>query len=102
MPKTLFKAPNNIVKEWPEIFEDMWISTMPVIYLHTLQIEFNNGRIWEFELKENISDSDSTMLSNKLKDLLSEYYTSISRIHFELDIDRLKVDFSTIQNKFFL
>ena len=48
MPKTLFKAPNNLVKEWPEIFEDMWISTMPVTYLHTLQIEFNNGRIWDF------------------------------------------------------
>ena len=96
MPKSLFKIPTNLVDEWPEIFEDMWISTMPVNYLHTLQIEFTNGRIWEINIKEQLGKVESETLSKKLLETFKEYHDSIKTVDFQLDVIRLKGDISNL------
>jgi hypothetical protein len=96
MPKSLFKVPSNLVNEWPEIFEDMWMSTMPLNYLHTLQIEFTNGRVWEINIKEQLAKVESEILSKKLLETFKEYQDSIKKINFHLDVVRLKDDISSL------
>jgi hypothetical protein len=96
MPKSLFKVPTNLVNEWPEIFEDMWMSTMPLNYLHTLQIEFTNGRVWEINIKEQLAKVESEILSKKLLETFKEYQDSIKKINFHLDVVRLKDDISSL------
>ena len=92
MPKPLFRVPENLVQEWPEIFEDMWISTMPVNYLHTLQIEFKNGRVWEINITEQLARTEAEMLSNKLLDTFKEYRDSIKKVDFKINVGKLKDD----------
>jgi hypothetical protein len=59
VPKKLFKPPKNIIKEWPEVFEDMYMNTMPVAYLNNIKLEFNNGRIWELRVPDMLAKSEA-------------------------------------------
>jgi hypothetical protein len=97
MPKSFFKVPDNLVGEWPEIFEDMWISTMPVDYLHTLQIEFTDGRVWEIDISEKMDREESKVLSERLKETFVEYRDTIKTVQFQMNINKLKkdIEFST-------
>ena len=95
MPNLFFRVPDNLVKEWPEVFEDMWMSTMPVTYLQILQIEFKNGRVWEINVTEQLKKSSPESLSTRLVETFREYRDTIKKVDFQLDIDRLKKDILT-------
>ncbi len=92
MPKKLFKPPKNIIKEWPEVFEDMYMNTMPVAYLNNIKLEFNNGRIWELRVPDMLAKSDPDEVADKLVELFQEYHEEIKKIDFEIDIEKLKKD----------
>lgn len=92
MPNPLFKPPRHLIKEWPEVFEDLYMNTMPVAYLEFIYITFNDGRIWEIDVKSQLVDSDYDSISEKLADLMFEYKQDISKIDFKIDIDKLKED----------
>lgn len=100
MSKVFFKVPNKLVREWPEVFdEDMLISTMPVAYIHKLQLEFKDGRVWEFNIRDQLQKTEASLLASKLIDTLKEYRESIRKVDFELDVDRLKGDISGLTKK---
>jgi hypothetical protein len=92
MPKPLFKPPRHLVKEWPEIFEDLYMNTMPVAYLINLRLEFNNGRIWEINVQEQLVNAEADEVADKLLNIFHEYRNDIKKIDFQMDIERLKVD----------
>jgi hypothetical protein len=92
MPKALFKPPRHLVKEWPEIFEDLYMNTMPVAYLIHLRLEFTNGRIWEINIQEQLENADATAVAEKLLNTFQEYRNDIKKIDFQMDIERLKND----------
>lgn len=92
MPKPLFKPPKHLVKEWPEVFEDLYMNTMPVAYLIQLVLEFNNGRIWEINVQEQLAASDADTVADKLLSTFQEYRNDIKKIDFQMDIERLKQD----------
>ena len=92
MPKHLFKPPKTLIDEWPEVFEDLYMNTMPVEYLHSIRLEFENGRVWEIDIQEHAHIIESQTIADKLMHMLHEYSEEIKRIDFQVDIDRLKVD----------
>ena len=92
MPKPLFKPPRHLVQEWPEIFEDLYMNTMPVAYLILLRLEFTNGRIWEINVQEQLTDAQPDEISEKLLNIFQEYRNDIKKIDFQMDIERLKND----------
>lgn len=92
MPNPLFKPPRHLVKEWPEVFEDLYMNTMPVAYLEFVYMTFNDGRIWEINVKTQLNDADYDSVAEKLADLMYEYKNEISKIDFKIDIDKLKQD----------
>ena len=92
MPKILFKPPSYLVDEWPEVFEDLYISTMPVEYLHSIRLEFKNGRIWEIAVKDQISTISVQSITEKLIKSIHEYSTEIAKVEFKIDIEKLKID----------
>lgn len=92
MPRPLFKPPKHIVREWPEVFEGLYINTMPVNYLNFLQIQFSNGRIWEININEQLSGETSDIVAERLMNIFQEYQDEISKIDFQIDIERLKKD----------
>ena len=92
MPNPLFKPPRHLVKEWPEVFEDLYMNTMPVAYLDVVHLEFANGRVWEINIKEQIVSVDLDAIATRLLDTLQEYKDEIVKIDFKVDVNRLKKD----------
>ena len=92
MPNPLFKPPRHLVKEWPEVFEDLYMNTMPVAYLDSVRLDFTDGRVWEIDVKNELTKQTSENIADVLLNTLQEYKDEIKKIDFKVDIDRLKKD----------
>jgi hypothetical protein len=92
MPNPLFRPPRHLVKEWPEVFEDLYMNTMPVAYLDTVHLEFADGRVWQINIKDQLKEVDADSIADKLLETLTEYKDEIKKIDFKVDIERLKKD----------
>lgn len=90
----MFKPPRHLVKEWPEVFEDLYMNTMPVAYLETVHLEFANGRVWQIDIKEQLKDISPDEIADRLLETLQEYKNEIKKLDFKVDIERLKRDIS--------
>ena len=101
MPKPLFRPPRHLIKEWPEVFEDLYMNTMPVAYLDFVHLEFANGRVWEINVKEELIHNDAEDIATRLLETIQEYKGEISKIDFKVDIDRLKKDIRDSTNEIF-
>jgi len=93
--KPLFKPPRHLVQEWPEIFEDLYMNTMPVAYIDFITLEFADGRVWEIDVRDQLKESDSDTVADRLLDTFQEYKEDIKKIDFKLDIEKLKKDIAT-------
>jgi hypothetical protein len=92
MPNPLFRPPRHLVKEWPEVFEDLYMNTMPVAYLDTVHLEFADGRVWQINIKDQLKEIEADSIADKLLETLTEYKDEIKKIDFKVDIERLKKD----------
>lgn len=68
------------------------MSTMPVEYLHSIRLEFKNGRIWEIDIENHMDQTHSQTVADRLVQTLHDYSNEIKTIDFQIDIDRLKRD----------
>ncbi len=92
MPNPLFRPPRHLVKEWPEVFEDLYMNTMPVAYLEFVHLEFADGRVWQIDIKAQLKEEEPDAIADKLIETLTEYKEDIRKIDFKVDIERLKKD----------
>jgi hypothetical protein len=89
------------VKEWPEVFEDLYMNTMPVAYLDSVRLDFIDGRVWEIDVKSELTKQTSESIADVLLNTLQEYKDEIKKIDFKVDISRLKNDIASETNKLF-
>ena len=101
MPNPLFKPPRHLVKEWPEVFEDLYMNTMPVAYLDLVHLEFKDGRVWEIDVKNELSKQTADGIADILLNTLQEYKDEIKKIDFKVDVIRLKNDIASETDKLF-
>ena len=92
MPNPLFKPPRHLVKEWPEVFEDLYMNTMPVAYLERIHLEFADGRVWEINIKDELLKQEADAIADTLINTLQEFKEEIKKIDFKVDIEKLKKD----------
>lgn len=85
------KLPPDVVRHWPEIFSDVEIQTIPVQYLVSIRVEFNDGKIWEIDLDRTKLTGDETV-EDSLTSFFDEYSESISNIDFRLDTQKVIKD----------
>jgi hypothetical protein len=89
------------VKEWPEVFEDLYMNTMPVAYLDSVRLDFIDGRVWEIDVKNELTKQTSENIADILLNTLQEYKDEIKKIDFKVDVSRLKNDIASETNKLF-
>jgi hypothetical protein len=92
MPNPLFKPPRHLVREWPEVFEDLYMNTMPVAYLDSVRLDFTDGRVWEIDVKHELDTQTAEGIADVLISTLQEYKDEIKKIDFKVDVERLKKD----------
>jgi hypothetical protein len=101
MPNPLFRPPRHLVKEWPEVFEDLYMNTMPVAYLDLIRLDFNDGRVWEIDIKTELEKNNPESIADILLHTLKEYKDEITKIDFKVDVIRLKNDIASETDKLF-
>lgn len=101
MPNPLFRPPRHLVKEWPEVFEDLYMNTMPVAYLDLVRLDFKDGRIWEIDIKTELEKTNPESIADILLHTLKEYKDEITKIDFKVDVTRLKNDIASETDKLF-
>jgi hypothetical protein len=92
VPDIFFKSPKDLVDEWPEVFNDLYMNTMPIEYLKILQIEFRSGMIWEVNIQDQIKTHGSKKVINLLESTLKDYKQEVKNFDFKVDVTRLKTD----------
>jgi hypothetical protein len=92
VPNPYFKPPRHLVKEWPEVFEDLYMNTMPVAYLEYVHLEFANGRVWQIDIKSQLQEQEAEVVATRLLDTMSEYQADIVKLDFKVDVEKLKKD----------
>jgi len=99
MPKNLFKPPKHLVDEWPEVFKDLYMNTMPVVYLEYVHLEFNTGMIWKVDIKEQLKELDPDTVADILYRTIQEYRDDVATLDFKVDIKKLKKDITNSTKK---
>jgi len=79
------------VSEWPEVFENLYINSLPINYIDLIRVEFLNGRKWEIDLK-NYTKEISISLENLVLETFNDYKDDIIKLEFKIDILKLKAD----------
>ena len=92
MQKQPFKFSIHIIKQWPEVFENLYMDTMPLEYLESMTLEFSNGRVWKIDVIDQIKDQNQNDIAQKILDTFEEYQNEIIKIDFRIDVDKLKKD----------
>ena len=82
------KLPPEVIRHWPEVFNDVEIQTIPIEYLVSVRVEFNDGKMWEIELDKNKSASKE-VIEDSLGNFFDEYNDHIANIDFRLDTKKV-------------
>ena len=88
------KLPPEVIKHWPEIFEDVEIKAVPIEYVHTVHVHFHDGKIWEIDMdKQSVKGSpDISAIESSLETFLAEYNDDIAHVDFRLNTSKVVQD----------
>ena len=85
---------------WQEIFDSIDMEFLPVEYINTIVIGFENGQVWDIDVKKSRSMQPIDEIEDALNALFEEYEDSIDTIDFRMDMEELKKALSKRVKKF--
>ena len=89
MPKN--RLPAEVIDYWPEVLEDVDIKAIPVKYVASVHVTFNDGKSWDIDIyREKIQGDES--LEKTLDTFFKEYNDLIRQVEFKLDTPSLVND----------
>ena len=92
--------PKDVVDLWPEIFGEVTLNVVPLIYVHTIEITFKNKKVWEIDFRKNLKSRNWDTFEEGLKEIISQYEDEIAEVDFRLDTDLIKKDITQRTKKF--
>ena len=99
MPKKKHKKlPQEVINHWPEVFEDVDIDVVPLEYLHSVRVEFTDGKMWDIAI--DTQKNDVKTIEKSLEELFAEYKEQIKNIDFKLNTNKVKNDITKRTAKF--
>lgn len=84
------KKPNHDEEYWQEIFDSIDMDILPVEYINTIIITFENGTVWDIDVKKSRSVQSIDEIEDALNELFEEYDDDIENIDFRLDLSLIK------------
>ena len=92
--------PEEVIACWPEVFGDVKLNTVPLDYLHTVLVNFKDGKTWDIRITAQTKKKGWESLEQTLSDVFSTYEESIDNVDFKLDTERVKKDIEHSTQKF--
>jgi hypothetical protein len=85
---------------WQEIFDSIDMEFLPVEYINTIIIKFENGTVWDINVKQSRSNQSIEAIEDALNELFEEYEDNIVNIDFRMDMNTLKTKLSKRVRRF--
>lgn len=92
--------PPDVIDQWPEVFNDLQVTAVPIAYLHSLRIIFKDGKVWDLNIATHAKRNNIEDLESHLQELIETYEEVIEHIDFRLDVERVKKDIIKKTTKF--
>ena len=89
MPKSKKISP-EVTEQWPGILDEVDIQVVPIQYIKSVEVKFDDGKIWVMDVDHKEADADE--LEFALEGLLEEYEDTITGVNFVVDIPKVKAD----------
>ena len=88
--KKTIRPPKNLIEEWPEVFEHIYMNSMPIRYVHGVELKFKDGRIWEVDITEQLPFNNEKYIVAKLMSALKEVSKEVEQVNFNINVKKLK------------
>ena len=93
MSKDKNKLPKHVIDIWTDIFKDIDLKVVPIEYLHSIRVVFQDGKIWDIDIQNSKNeDGDEINVQSELENIFKQYENDISNVDFRLDTERVKRD----------
>ena len=90
------RLPPEVIDAWPEIFKDIEIKAVPLEYVHSVVVHFEDGQTWEIDLddeKLNVEGVDiADVIEEVLEAFFEEYDEYITSVDFKLNTQKVIED----------
>ena len=100
MTKTGRPLPKEVIEHWPEIFGEVKLNVMPLRYLHTVLVNFKDGKSWEIKITAKTKKEGWPAFERNLMELVKNYEDNIENVDFKLDTPQVKKDIEASTQKF--
>ena len=92
--------PKDAIEHWPEVFGEVELNVMPLRYLHTVLVNFKDGKTWEIRITEKTKREGWSTFERNLSEMVKTYEDTVEDIDFKLDTDRVRKDIERSTQKF--
>ncbi len=92
--------PKDVVEHWPEVFGEITLNVVPLVYLDSVTVTFKNKKVWEIKISSKQAKDDWDTFEQNLKEMLASYESEIENVDFRLDTERVKKDMIKHTNRF--
>jgi hypothetical protein len=82
--------PEVVPDKWEDILEDIDLKYLPLEYLKSISITFEDDTVWEINLSESRKTQPEEKIEQSLDDLFSEFEGEIDNVDFQLDLEKIK------------
>ena len=100
MTKPGRSLPKDVIEHWPEIFGEVKLNVMPLRYLHTVLVNFKDGKTWEIKITAKTKKEGWVTFEKNLMELIKNYEENIENVDFKLDTPQVKKDIEASTQKF--
>jgi len=100
MTSTGRTLPKDAIARWPEVFGEVKLNVLPLGYLHTVLVNFKDGKTWEIRVTAEVKKDGWEAFEKNLSELVKSYEDTIENIDFKLDTDKVKKDIVKSTSKF--
>jgi hypothetical protein len=92
--------PKDVIANWPEVFGDVHLNVLPLGYLHSVLVNFKDGKTWEIKITQHTKREGWEAFEKNLSEMCKTYEDSIDNVDFKLDTERVKKDITKSTQRF--
>ena len=92
--------PRDVIEHWPEVFEHIELNVLPIRYIHTVLVNFKDGKTWEIKITGKARREGWEAFQQNLSEICRTYEDKIDNVDFKLDTDRVRKDIEKSTQKF--
>lgn len=100
MTRTGRFLPKDVIEHWPEVFGEVKLNVVPLRYLHTVLVNFKDGKTWEIKITAQTRRDGWSVFEKNLAEILNNYEDNIDNVDFKLDTHKVRKDIEKSTQKF--